>query len=101
MHHIDVQHRIGALDGPLGHGGVELERRSDIGQAAGVAPRRDRDERVRMGIRRLPFELGKTLGKEHDVLAGPARDFEHETSFRQPFAEDLGDIFAIAQHCGG
>ena len=54
-----------------------------------------------MGIRRLPFELGQTLGKEHDVLARPARDFEHETLLRQPFAEDLGDIFAIAQHCGG
>src|SRR5947209_14482243 len=53
-----------------------------------------------MGIRRLPFELGKALGEEDRVFARPARHLKHQPSFRQPFAEDLRDIFAIARHRG-
>jgi hypothetical protein len=69
--HVDIDHRVGALDRPgVRLGGVEPQRRHEVRQARVVAPGGDAGQGVGIGIGGLPGQMGQGGGVVGRVLAG-------------------------------
>ena len=63
VRHVDAQHRVGAIDRPVGSASIERQRRPQVRQRRLLAPGRDRCQRGRVGIARLPVAARESAAR--------------------------------------
>ena len=79
---------------------VEHQRRQQVRQLRRGAVGRDAPERIGIGVGRLPCQVRQRRGEVHGMLAGAARDLQHDPLRGQRLAQDREDRLAVARHRG-
>jgi hypothetical protein len=101
--HVDVEDRVGAVDGPGLAFDVEQQRGQEVRRARGATPGADAFQVGEGRVRRLSAQRWEGWGEEGGVLASAARDLEDEAGNGrwQDGAQHVQDRTAVAVGGGG